>query len=404
MADFTKPTLTSLLNDFPAEVRDAVLASLVWLDGVEALGLPVAAKRWSQPNARFERWDGSSWQELCELYRINVERLDGLTRVELVDEAVAAAVAALDARYLTADVLAAYDTRTQVDAKIAAAIPDVSGYPTKAEADARYATAASLANYASTAYVDAEIAGIQEGSDGTDHVHDDRYDTSGEVDSKIAAAEAGLAKAADVYTKTETYSRGEVDAKADQVVADTQAALDAKLDRPLLVGAPGDVLIVDETGAVTATMSKQELLALLRFADLGDVQAPAAGDEGKVLVVNADMTVGLKALSAPSAWTALTPVNSWTQDARPLEMRTELDGRLCLRGGLVSGTVADGTLVASMGVALAHERWHPVAVVYGDGTFGAAGIKATTTGELRIYGLAGAGTIYLDGLRIDPAV
>jgi len=410
VADFSKPTLTSLLSDFPAEVRDAVLASMVWLAGVEALGLPVAAKRWSQPNARFERWDGSSWQELCELYRINVERLDGRTRVQLVDEAVAAAVAALDARYLTADVLAAYDTRTQVDAKIADAIPDVSGYPTRAQADARYATADSLANYASTAYVDAEIAGIQQGSDGTDHTHDDRYDTSGEVDSKIAAAGAGLAKAADTYLKTETYSRTEVDGIAVQVVADTQSALDSKLDRPLLVGAPGDVLIVDETGNVTATMSKEELLALLRFADLSDVQAPVAGDEGKLLRVRADLGVELVQLSGAGPWTAPTALlNSWVAGSRGPEWRTGLDGRGELRGIVESGTHADGTTIvelsADTGWAPTAPQRIPVAAErISDGALVAAHVLIDPAScAVKIYGLAETSRVFLDGVAFEVA-
>ncbi|HFD81041.1 MAG TPA: hypothetical protein ENK05_11735 [Gammaproteobacteria bacterium] len=78
MADWNLPTLTDLYQDFLnlLKARDDDLAKM--FDGTTSSNLPVGTIRWSDANARFEKWDGTAWTELTTKYLINVDTVDGI--------------------------------------------------------------------------------------------------------------------------------------------------------------------------------------------------------------------------------------------------------------------------------------------------------------------------------------
>ncbi|MBP0634918.1 phage tail protein [Cupriavidus sp. AcVe19-6a] len=76
-ADFGKPILTDDYASVLAMIRDNDAALATWLDDATPDGTPLGAKRWSTANARFEKFDGSAWQELAALFEINVRKLQG---------------------------------------------------------------------------------------------------------------------------------------------------------------------------------------------------------------------------------------------------------------------------------------------------------------------------------------
>jgi len=77
MVDWATPTLTDLYQDFLdfLKQRDDDLAKM--FDGSTSTGLPIGTIRWSDSNARFEKWDGTTWGELKLKYNINADMVDG---------------------------------------------------------------------------------------------------------------------------------------------------------------------------------------------------------------------------------------------------------------------------------------------------------------------------------------
>ena len=77
MVDWTTPTLTDLYQDFLnfLKQRDDDLATM--FDGSASTNLPVGTIRWSDANARFEKWDGTAWGVLKSKYLIDVDTVDG---------------------------------------------------------------------------------------------------------------------------------------------------------------------------------------------------------------------------------------------------------------------------------------------------------------------------------------
>lgn len=75
-ADLSKPVLTDGYAGILQTIRDnqALLAS--W-GNTGVTGTQEGAKRWSDANSRFEKYDGGSWGELVSQYNINVAYLGG---------------------------------------------------------------------------------------------------------------------------------------------------------------------------------------------------------------------------------------------------------------------------------------------------------------------------------------
>jgi hypothetical protein len=77
MTDWSDPTTASPYADFPTEVGDRDLDTLLWLEGRSPTNLPTGAKRWNSTNKNWERWNGASWDPLATKYGIDVDQLDG---------------------------------------------------------------------------------------------------------------------------------------------------------------------------------------------------------------------------------------------------------------------------------------------------------------------------------------
>ncbi len=70
MADWNKPVLTDLYQDFLnlLKARDDDLATM--FDVGTPTNIPTNAVRWNSANNRFEKWNGTTWVALSSLYQI----------------------------------------------------------------------------------------------------------------------------------------------------------------------------------------------------------------------------------------------------------------------------------------------------------------------------------------------
>jgi len=70
-ADFDEPTLTTLYSDWPDYITD-MFAALAKMTHSSSLHIPVGAISWDGSAFKFKRWDGDSWEDLCDEYQIIV--------------------------------------------------------------------------------------------------------------------------------------------------------------------------------------------------------------------------------------------------------------------------------------------------------------------------------------------
>lgn len=73
-ADWSKPTVTSGYTNWPAEVKDRDADLAVGLDPavVTPTNLPTNAIRWNSANARWEKYNGTTWAVLAASYAISI--------------------------------------------------------------------------------------------------------------------------------------------------------------------------------------------------------------------------------------------------------------------------------------------------------------------------------------------
>lgn len=70
MADFNKPTITSLKADFPSEIREADISIARMFDGTTDSNIPTSSKRLQ--SRTLSNWNGSSWDTLGYLFDTEV--------------------------------------------------------------------------------------------------------------------------------------------------------------------------------------------------------------------------------------------------------------------------------------------------------------------------------------------
>ena len=71
MADWNLPTLTTNYTDFLDELKARDEDSAKMFDGVGS-NLPADTIKWNGSNKRFEKYDGTNWNELTDVYNIVV--------------------------------------------------------------------------------------------------------------------------------------------------------------------------------------------------------------------------------------------------------------------------------------------------------------------------------------------
>lgn len=262
MTDLARPDLDSLFVAFPDELRAAVEAVLTMMESGEATGMPVGAKRLSSSAASPQAWDGTTWADLCAIYRISAERLGGATRSALVAQVVTETHAAIGAARASLSVLSRYYTSSQVDAAIAAARPDLTSLYSQTEMDALYVLRTALAAYATRHYLASKIDALRLGSDGSDHDHDGRYDTKAVLADKIAAFVAAHVAGDAAYRRDETYTQAEADTVIDVATANLTARLDGKLPKPSggYAGRAGHVLLIGSDGLAIESAAPRDWL------------------------------------------------------------------------------------------------------------------------------------------------
>ncbi len=79
MADFNKPALTDLYQNFLAFLKDRDVDLAKMFDGTASTNLPVGTVRWNSGANRFELWSGTAWGPLTAQYAIDVATLGGQT-------------------------------------------------------------------------------------------------------------------------------------------------------------------------------------------------------------------------------------------------------------------------------------------------------------------------------------
>lgn len=81
MADFNKPVAGDTYVSVLQSIRDLFADNIKMLDGTGSTNVPTNAIRWSSTNKRWEKYNGTAWNELIpkatDKYDINVDRLDG---------------------------------------------------------------------------------------------------------------------------------------------------------------------------------------------------------------------------------------------------------------------------------------------------------------------------------------
>lgn len=75
--DFNTPSLSSLYSDMlnQLKARDVEIAKM--FDGSSNTNVPVGAIRFNSTNARWEKYDGTTWNNLLAKYSIDVDKVDG---------------------------------------------------------------------------------------------------------------------------------------------------------------------------------------------------------------------------------------------------------------------------------------------------------------------------------------
>jgi hypothetical protein len=74
MADHLKPTITSIYSDFVTEMDARFDDLAVGLDPAvtSATNVPVNATRWSSASNKWQKYNGTAWNDLSALYSINI--------------------------------------------------------------------------------------------------------------------------------------------------------------------------------------------------------------------------------------------------------------------------------------------------------------------------------------------
>ena len=71
MADWNTPTLSSLYTDFLSYMKDRDVDIAKQFDGTTSTNVPTGAVKWNSTSNRWNKWDGSAWQELTTSYGFN---------------------------------------------------------------------------------------------------------------------------------------------------------------------------------------------------------------------------------------------------------------------------------------------------------------------------------------------
>ena len=71
MADWSTPTLSSLYTDFLSYMKDRDVDIAKQFDGTTSSNVPTGAIKWNSTSNRWNKWDGSAWQELTTSYGFN---------------------------------------------------------------------------------------------------------------------------------------------------------------------------------------------------------------------------------------------------------------------------------------------------------------------------------------------
>lgn len=393
MADFNKPSLSSLYSVFPTEIRAAVAALAMWFEGTTDTGLPEGAKRWEPLGSKWERWTSGAWEDLCTLYEINVRSLGGKTVDDIYADLAPAGY--VPDGMLTDTDLEPYYTAAQVDV-IVGAIP--LGSDGTDHVHDQYVSIATLTSYVTVGDytlvidgLDTRITALEGGN------YDDRYYTKTEADGRYQAA-GDYPTTDDLYTKSEVYTKGEVDSKfldseedITQSLSEKFSKTDGLADISDVTGAANTVLGFDGDGAVIER-PVADVTGAKTFPELTDCPDTYTDQAGKVVAVKSTED-GLEFVDPESMWLTITDDQqfygtSWDLAGGSWSWRPQL-GRYEFRGQVAIDNIAEGwyqfTTTGNISIGEADGQILALPALRYDGTPVVTAAKVVSSTRIDIY-------------------
>lgn len=393
MADFNKPSLSSLYSVFPDEIRAAVAALAQWLEGTTDTGLPDGAKRWEPLGSKWERWTSGAWTDLCTLYEINVRSLGGKTVDDIYADLAPAGY--VPDGMLTDTDLEPYYTAAQVDV-IVAGIP--TGSDGTDHVHDQYVSLATLTSYVTVGDytvvidgLDTRITALEGGN------YDDRYYTKTEADGRYQPA-GDYPTTDDLYTKSEVYTKGEVDSKILDGEESFTASLSEKFNKTDslsdisdVTGAANTVLGFDGDGAVIER-PVADVSGAKTFQELTDCPDSYTDQAGKIVVVKSTED-GLEFVDIEESWSTVSDEQqfygtSWNLNGGTWSWRLQ-NGQYQFRGAVSRPNTTSGwwqlTTTGNVSIPEANGQVVQVVAYKSDGIPVASAAKFVSDTRIDLY-------------------
>lgn len=109
-----------------AAIHDTLVDVAKMFDATNTSNVPIGAVAWNSANLRWEKFDGSAWNELSASYNINVQKLQGLqpgNALGQIPVSNSVTCAGLSAQYLSGQPSTFYAAQSYVDSSLAAKAP-----------------------------------------------------------------------------------------------------------------------------------------------------------------------------------------------------------------------------------------------------------------------------------------